>query len=103
MWLNYKGVRVTPHFYQSVRSGNLEESYKFYENKSCEYFPCHNINLNKIEGFNCLWCYCPLHNIDDCGGSYEVLENDVKDCSKCLLPHIPDNYDYIINKLWDKK
>ena len=37
----------------------MENSYRFFQNKSCEYFPCHEI---KDSGdFNCLFCYCPLY------------------------------------------
>ena len=42
-------------------------------------------------------CFCPLYNFKDCGGQYNLLENDIKDCSNCVIPHY--NYDYIINKL----
>lgn len=42
-------------------------------------------------------CFCPLYNFKDCGGQYKLLENDIKDCSNCVIPHY--NYDYIINKL----
>jgi len=31
-----------------------------------------------------------------------ILENGVKDCSKCLLPHTDYGYDFIINKLKGK-
>jgi len=70
-------------------------NYKFFQNVECEYFPCHSTS-NK-EKFNCLFCYCPLYNDDNCGGNYIKLNNGIKDCSKCLIPH--NNYDYIINKL----
>lgn len=71
--------------------------YSFFQNRECEYFPCHKTeNVNK---FNCLFCYCPLYGRSDCGGKYVILENGIKDCSNCLLPHY--NYDYIIRKLGD--
>ena len=70
-------------------------SYKFFQNKSCEYFPCHKINDEN--NFNCLFCYCPLYQFDKCGGNYNKLENGWKDCSKCAIPH--QRYDFIVQRL----
>lgn len=75
----------------------LENSYKFFQNKECEYFPCHKVVDDNLNGFNCLFCYCPLSPFGDCGGSYTILDNGWKDCSNCLIPHF--NYDYIVEKL----
>jgi len=69
------------------------ENYKFFTNKKCEYYPCHD-----IKEINCLFCFCPLYNLD-CGGNYTMTDNNVKDCSKCLIPHTKEGYDYIIDKL----
>ena len=74
-------------------------SYKFFQNKTCEFFPCHKICDNK--NFNCLFCFCPLYNNEDCGGNFTFSENHIKDCSHCLLPHY--NYELIIKKLKDEK
>lgn len=75
----------------------MKNNCKYFENKDCEYFPCHKV----AEGadFNCLFCYCPLYRMEDCGGNYRVLESGVKDCSACTLPHKAENYQYIIEKL----
>ncbi|MDD2371600.1 MAG: cysteine-rich small domain-containing protein [Firmicutes bacterium] len=74
-----------------------EYSYSFTQNKGCEYFPCHKIkDENK---FSCLFCYCPLYLIADCGGNFSLLPNGMKDCSNCLLPHKQESYQYIVNKL----
>ncbi len=35
--------------------------YNFFQNKECEYFPCHK--GVKEEDFNCLFCYCPLYTL----------------------------------------
>ena len=44
-------------------------NYDFFQNKECEYFPCHK-NADK-ESFNCLFCYCPLYCLGDkCGGNF---------------------------------
>lgn len=73
-------------------------NYEFYQNRDCEFFPCHP--WGDKENFNCLFCYCPLYALGDaCGGSYVYLENGVKDCSKCLLPHRRENYRRILEKM----
>lgn len=80
----------------------MEEDYKFYQNKKCKYFPCHD-NINK-DKFNCMFCYCPLYPYDDCGGNYEILDNGWKDCSNCTIPHQgKKGYDYIVKKLKEKQ
>lgn len=76
----------------------MKNSYKFFQNKECEWFPCHS--TRQIENFSCLMCFCPLYNFADCGGNYKLLKNGVKDCSNCTIPHY--NYDYIIKKLSEK-
>lgn len=73
-------------------------SYKYFENKECEYFPCHK-GANS-DNFNCLFCYCPLYALgEECGGNKTYLENGVKDCSNCTFPHNKDNYNKIMEKL----
>ena len=60
-----------------------------FENKQCEFFPCHS---NVIGEHNCLFCFCPLAFLE-CPGPYTVVESPTdsgiyrKDCSKCKLPH----------------
>lgn len=69
-------------------------SYRYYNNKECEYYnTCHG-GVKK----NCMFCFCPLYNTE-CIGNYVILDNVVKDCSKCMLPHTEKGYDYIINEL----
>ena len=69
-------------------------SYKYFQNKECEYFPCHE-NADG-ERFNCLFCYCPLYALGEkCVGSFRYTEEGLKDCSACLIPHMPENYDKI--------
>ncbi len=75
----------------------MSENYKFFQNKKCEYFPCHK--MKDEEHFNCLFCYCPLYALGDkCGGNFKYLDGGIKDCSNCLIPHSPKGYDYIISK-----
>ena len=69
----------------------MEDKYRFFAHRECEFFPCHP--GADPERFNCLFCYCPLYCLGkNCGGNFTVLENGVKDCSGCLYPHIPENY-----------
>ncbi|MBU5591975.1 cysteine-rich small domain-containing protein [Clostridium sp. MSJ-4] len=74
----------------------MENNYKFFSNHKCEYFPCHKVK-NKEE-FNCLFCYCPLYFLEECGGNKNYI-NGIKDCSNCLIPHSPKGYDYIVGKI----
>ncbi len=74
----------------------MENSYRFYRNISCEYFPCHKV-IDKKK-FNCLFCYCPLYYLEECGGNY-VFNKGIKICTECLVPHSPKGYDYINDKI----
>jgi len=68
-------------------------SYKFFQNKECEFFPCHG-----IDNQNCLFCYCPLYyQGTECGGDYIILDSGIKDCSHCIKNHI--DYDWVVDKL----
>ncbi|WP_297598542.1 cysteine-rich small domain-containing protein [uncultured Cetobacterium sp.] len=76
-------------------------NYKFNQNKSCEFFPCHK--MEDTDNFNCLFCYCPLYMLGkDCGGNFRYTAGDIKDCSQCILPHIKDvGYDHIQKKMME--
>ncbi len=75
-------------------------SYRYFENKDCEYYPCH-----KTKKLNCLFCFCPLYFLD-CEGNFKMIEAEdgsiIKDCSNCTIPHCRDGYDYVIKKLKEK-
>ena len=74
------------------------ENYKYFQHKTCEYFPCHKTDMP--EDFNCLFCYCPLYALGkDCGGNFTYTETGVKDCSGCLIPHRRENYERIMAKM----
>ena len=76
----------------------MSEYYKFFQNRNCEFFPCHK--TEETDDFNCLFCFCPLYaKGKECGGNFSYTENGVKDCSKCLFPHKKGNYDNVISKL----
>ena len=69
--------------------------YAFFQNRACEYFPCHP--TDRPEDFNCLFCFCPLYHTD-CGGNC-TYHDGVKDCSACTYPHEPAHYDEICARL----
>lgn len=74
--------------------------YKFFENKDCEYYPCH-----KAERINCLFCFCPLYSTV-CGGNckwiYDRNGKLIKDCSDCIIPHTEGGYEYVTGRLAGK-
>lgn len=74
----------------------MKNNYRFFQNKECEYFPCHKVKND--ENFNCLFCFCPLYFLEECGGNH-VINYDVKDCTNCMIPHSENGYDYIIGKI----
>ena len=81
----------------------MQSSHRFFNNPSCKYFPCHA--TDDAARFNCLFCYCPLYALGaDCGGDFTYSgKKKVKNCMGCSLPHAPEFYDVIIDKLTDKR
>lgn len=72
--------------------------YDFFQNRECEYFPCHK-NADS-ETFSCLFCYCPLYALGDkCGGNFTYTANGIKSCDNCLRPHRRENYNEIITDI----
>lgn len=74
-------------------------NYKFFNNNTCEFFPCHS--TEKKEEFNCLFCYCPLYMMEErCGGNFKYTPHGIKDCSDCLIPHIKEvGYAHVQKKM----
>ena len=73
-------------------------SHRFFENKDCKYYPCHQ----GLEQMNCLFCYCPLYRFEKCLGNPRIIEKGerrIKDCSNCTFPHRAENYDRILEFL----
>lgn len=69
----------------------------FFQNRECEYFPCHP--CADLDTFSCMFCYCPLYALGDrCGGNFQYTEQGIKDCSKCLYPHVRHNHADICKK-----
>lgn len=86
---------------QNLNEGNSldlqnqqSQNYKFFQNKNCENFPCHKIE--KLEDFNCLFCYCPLYFLGEkCGGNFYYTKSGIKSCKNCNFPHERKNFDEI--------
>ena len=79
----------------------MENSYRYFENRACKYYPCHE----GIEELNCLFCYCPLYSHEHCPGTYEYIDvpgGKIKSCMDCTFPHRAENYDIIIQFLSKK-
>lgn len=75
----------------------MNNSYSYFENRDCKYYPCHK----DMENINCLFCYCPLYALANCPGNYKMNQKDgkeVKSCIDCSFPHKPENYDKV-NKI----
>lgn len=76
----------------------MKNSYRFFANKECQYYPCH-----KGTGeMNCLFCYCPLYEREHCPGKPEYIEHGgkrIKSCMNCTFPHEAENYDIIMQFL----
>lgn len=80
----------------------MENSYKYFENRECKFFPCHK----GLEDHNCLFCFCPLYNMEDCKGDYKYVKGKdgitVKDCTNCSFPHHHENYEMLMKMLMKK-
>ena len=82
-----------------LRRYAVKNSSKFFANRECEYYPCH-----KIEEQNCLFCYCPLYNLD-CPGTPKMIDKNgklIKSCADCTFPHRAENYERIMQILKDR-
>ena len=74
--------------------------YKFFQNRQCEYFPCHKGVPEK--DFNCLFCYCPLYALGEkCGGNCRYTEQGYKDCSQCAFPHRREKFEAVLERYED--
>lgn len=91
-----KNFSCTKDFIDEMQSTqNLNnKNYKFFQHRNCENFPCHKID--KLEDFNCLFCYCPLYFLGEkCGGNFYYTKSGIKSCKDCDFPHKKENFDAI--------
>ena len=71
--------------------------YQFFQNRECEYFPCHKDVEEK--DFNCLFCYCPLYTLgENCCGNFLYTDTGVKSCVNCNFPHKRENFSALIKR-----
>lgn len=89
---------------ENQKGDQMNNSHRFFENKDCQYFPCHQ----GLTDFNCLFCFCPLYRLEHCLGKPHYIEKKdsdgnvikrIKDCSGCTFPHVPEHYDAIMQIL----
>ena len=73
----------------------MKYSSSFFQNRNCEYFPCHEVA--DPDKFSCLFCFCPLYHMEKCPGTPRTLSNGVKDCFGCTWPH--EHYEDVIRVL----
>ena len=52
-----------------------KEGFDFFQNRACEYFPCHKGVAD--EDFNCLFCYCPLYLLWPLHLHFPIFQLDV--------------------------
>ena len=72
-------------------------SSRFFQNRACEYFPCHE--RIPEEEFNCLFCFCPLYTLGKrCDGNWRYTEKGTKSCRECTFPHQRENYEQMISR-----
>ena len=69
----------------------------FFQNRECEYFPCHE-GLDP-DRFNCLLCYCPFYALGEaCGGHFVYTSKGHKNCVNCTIPHDGDSGVKLVKK-----
>ena len=94
--LYVKSCRFDSSFFME---GNMNKnSSQYFENRECEYYPCHT----REDGLNCLFCYCPLYSMPTCPGEYSYIVANgkrIKSCENCTYPHKRENYAAIIRIL----
>jgi Zn-finger protein len=75
------GVKMREHLDKHIeRMMELTKDLYLQPNSICN--KCHNVDT-----IYCIYCYCPLYPIRQCGGNFTLLENGIKDCSNCIKPH----------------
>ena len=76
----------------------MTNSFRFFENRDCEYYPCHR----DIEHINCLFCYCPFYFLESCPGTPSCMEKNgmkIRVCTDCNYPHEAENYPAVIKEI----
>ena len=55
-----------------------KNSYKFFSNTECEFFPWHKFNKKYLKNFNYLFCHSPLYKLSNCERNFKYLEEQNK-------------------------
>ena len=83
-------------------TSDQKASYRFFENRDCEFYPCHQ----GVDEINCLFCFCPFYRLEECPGNpaFKTKEDGrrIKVCTGCTFPHKRENYDVIMKLLKDE-
>ena len=77
-----------------------QHSYRYFENKACQFFPCHPELWENEKVHNCLFCFCPLYMLEDCGGTPTIAPNGLRDCSNCICNHDENSYDFVLKRFY---
>ncbi|MCM1084241.1 MAG: cysteine-rich small domain-containing protein [Clostridium sp.] len=75
----------------------MQNSYKYFENRECNYYPCHE----GIDHINCLFCFCPLYDMEECPGNPKYITvngRKIKECTSCTFPHRAENYEAVLER-----
>lgn len=69
----------------------------FFSTKNVNFFPVIKQSIPKIStAYSVIVPSMALGS--HCGGNFRWLENGIKDCSRCLLPHARSSYSYVTQK-----
>lgn len=74
-----------------------EKHYDFFQNKLCEFYPCHP--GADPETFSCLFCDCPLYAGRPVRGELPLYGKRGQGLYHCLRPHVRENYGKILEKM----
>ena len=58
----------------------MENSYRYFENRACKYYPCHEVENDEM---NCLFCFCPLYEREHCPGNPEYINSKGRVIKSC--------------------
>lgn len=59
---------------------------------------CHDMKT-----INCMFCYCPLYDLESCSGNFTLLPNGIKDCSGCTKPHTEEFVKSYLRSIYKSK
>lgn len=84
-----------------AREAEQKNSSRYFENRACQYYPCHKGSAH----INCMFCYCPFYTWENCPGNPAFVDKKgkrIKTCLHCQFPHKAENYEKIMELLRTK-